>query len=187
MNSKIKLLGLAAAAALLQATAAHATLLDWSYTAADGTFGGGTFVGDQELGNPGAYDLTSATGSINGHTITGLSGYDGASNVVFPGARFPVDTVGFSVASDADDAFNIYQDAGSFDPDSPFSCGGANFCILGPGSVGPGDPVQALTSLSITIAPVSVPEPATWAMMLVGFGGLGATLRMRRRNAAATA
>jgi len=32
-----------------------------------------------------------------------------------------------------------------------------------------------------------VPEPATWAMMLVGFGGMGAVLRNRRRQGAAFA
>ena len=32
-----------------------------------------------------------------------------------------------------------------------------------------------------------VPEPATWAMMLVGFGGLGAVLRRARRTTAALA
>lgn len=32
----------------------------------------------------------------------------------------------------------------------------------------------------------SAPEPATWAMMLIGFGGLGAALRMNRRRAFAT-
>ena len=36
-------------------------------------------------------------------------------------------------------------------------------------------------NLSLTLT--SVPEPATWAMMLVGFGGLGAALRSRRRPA----
>ncbi len=33
----------------------------------------------------------------------------------------------------------------------------------------------------------SVPEASTWALMLVGFGGLGAALRSRRRLATATA
>lgn len=32
---------------------------------------------------------------------------------------------------------------------------------------------------------VSVPEPASWAMMLLGFFGLGAVLRTRRKNALA--
>jgi len=31
----------------------------------------------------------------------------------------------------------------------------------------------------------NVPEPATWAMMLIGLGGLGAALRLRRKPAAA--
>ena len=34
----------------------------------------------------------------------------------------------------------------------------------------------------VTAAPV--PEPATWAMMLVGFGGLGVAMRSRRRASA---
>jgi hypothetical protein len=38
-----------------------------------------------------------------------------------------------------------------------------------------------LTNVSLTL----VPEPATWALMLVGFGGMGAALR--RRPAAVTA
>jgi hypothetical protein len=37
------------------------------------------------------------------------------------------------------------------------------------------------------VASVAVPEPATWAMMLIGFGGLGAALRMNRRRAFAAA
>jgi hypothetical protein len=37
----------------------------------------------------------------------------------------------------------------------------------------------------VSVTPSAVPEPATWAMMLAGFGGLGAAARMRRRTAAA--
>ncbi len=40
-----------------------------------------------------------------------------------------------------------------------------------------------VTGVSLT----AVPEPATWAMMLVGFGGLGAALRISRRRTLATA
>lgn len=43
-----------------------------------------------------------------------------------------------------------------------------------------------LLSSGIIINP-GVPEPATWAMMLMGFGGLGAALRARRRQASAVA
>lgn len=38
-----------------------------------------------------------------------------------------------------------------------------------------------------TLAFQLVPEPASWAMMVLGFGGLGALLRARRRAPAATA
>jgi choice-of-anchor C domain-containing protein len=40
----------------------------------------------------------------------------------------------------------------------------------------------AIASISI-----AAPEPATWAMMLIGFGGLGAALRMYRRRTAVAA
>jgi hypothetical protein len=36
-------------------------------------------------------------------------------------------------------------------------------------------------SLTVTV----VPEPASWTMMILGLGGLGATLRGRRKLAAA--
>lgn len=38
---------------------------------------------------------------------------------------------------------------------------------------------------SVSVIGTGVPEPATWAMMLIGFGALGATMRTRRRTVAA--
>ena len=40
-------------------------------------------------------------------------------------------------------------------------------------------PVALLDNVSLTAA---VPEPATWGMMIVGFGAIGGTMRYRRRN-----
>lgn len=60
---------------------------------------------------------------------------------------------------------------------------GATGASFGEGSLGP-------TGYSIagdgTLKVPGVPEPATWAMILVGFGGLGAVLRRRRGQAAPT-
>jgi hypothetical protein len=41
-------------------------------------------------------------------------------------------------------------------------------------------PILRSVSLDVTPFSAPVPEPATWAMMLMGFGGLGAVLRRRR-------
>jgi hypothetical protein len=49
-------------------------------------------------------------------------------------------------------------------------------------------PVPPFTLISgVTFAPAAVPEASTWAMMLIGFGGMGVAAHQRRRRSAAVA
>ena len=45
---------------------------------------------------------------------------------------------------------------------------------------------DAFETANFSIMP-AVPEPATWAMMLIGFGGMGLTMRRRRNSQQALA
>lgn len=55
------------------------------------------------------------------------------------------------------------------------------------GYTGHGDAIYALDGRTQGFTTGGVPEPASWALMLMGFGGLGAMLRRRRQAGAATA
>lgn len=45
--------------------------------------------------------------------------------------------------------------------------------------------VNAADGLPFTLTITAVPEPAGWALMLIGFGGLGGALRLSRRRTSA--
>lgn len=45
--------------------------------------------------------------------------------------------------------------------------------------------IEVIDNITFDVADTVVPEPATWAMMILGFGGVGTILRGRRRLAAA--
>ena len=47
--------------------------------------------------------------------------------------------------------------------------------------------VQTFNQVDRSDLTAGVPEPATWALMILGFGGVGALLRRRRREAFAPA
>jgi hypothetical protein len=69
-------------------------------------------------------------------------------------------------------------------------CRGGSSCDFGhTGTFGFGDLPTGLSYssasgffLTANTHPGAVPEPATWAMMLLGFGAIGTTMRYRRRN-----
>ncbi len=129
-----------------------------------------------------AYTVTGITGSRNGIEITGLNyefpvNFGGPDQFLFL-TEAPFTDLGLSYNLSDGSFGNIYYSSGfsegiSFDlVTAPFGSE-AEYTLtnLRPASVGP-----------VTGA---VPEPATWALMMVGFGVAGATIRRQRKVQAA--
>jgi hypothetical protein len=66
-------------------------------------------------------------------------------------------------------AFGLYQ--------TSFVAGGTSDFLTFTGSAAPGDSSFALDAIT-----VAVPEPATWALMITGFGLIGFAMRRRRQD-----
>jgi hypothetical protein len=167
--------GALALAPIVANTSANATVYNFSYTSSSlGTFGFGTFT---TVDNSGPSLVTGVTGteSYNGvsDTITGVSNYAGAQDLLYyPGPPF-VDFSGISFATHSKGDFNIYYN----------NTNDANHGPLGTwvlSSVNDaGGNSDGLNPIDLVVTPV--PEPGTWAMMLLGFCGIG-FLAYRRRN-----
>lgn len=132
----------------------------------------GQFLIDSVTGNE-----STSGGSV--FELTGVSGYASADNLVTSSDPFvDFDGISFSelgVAGPANGlmaAINIFL-AGSSDPREALLSSSENTSGF-PDGLHPGVISGDFTT--------TVPEPATWAMMLTGFGGLGAMLRRRRAN-----
>ena len=146
----------------------------WISLSADGT--PGNDLTTYEL----TFDLTGFDASSA--SLSGLWGVDNEVemflNGVSTGNKLTGDVPGVVDQGD----FASFQALHAFTVNSGFQAGvnHLDFVVLDTG------PPTALRvdSLTGTANLASVPEPATWAMMLMGFGGLGALLRQRRRIAA---
>ncbi len=116
-----------------------------------------------------AYLVTSISGLLNGHAISGLpvGTFAGNNNLLYP-------TVG-----------GPYLDFG----DLGFTADGVDYNAFQGNSYGPiGYFLAASNIAGVFTSPISftlrdaVPEPATWGMMLVGLGAAGAAVRAARRR-----
>jgi len=177
----MKLTSILAGAAVLSiafAASAQAKVYDFSFTGTDVSGSGVITTADASATSA----VTSITGAVydsdvgvGGFDITGLSSYAGADNLLYPTAAPYVDFGGVSFTTNGGGDYN-------------FGLGGSgplglilNSSVFNPG----GYPVSAPGSVDISLNVAAVPEPATWAMMLMGFAGLGAAVRSRRGQAVA--
>ena len=170
------------AAAMLAATSASAATFLFSYSGTNATNGAFTATGTLTTTNTttlvngrAAYTITGITGTRNGAAITGLvpagTDFGGLStdNYLYVAAPYlTLSGFGFSVAGTGN-LFNPYY-LGSAYQEYVRNAAGAD--------------VQATPGITFTATPVTaaVPETATWAMMIAGFGMMGVALRTRRRS-----
>jgi hypothetical protein len=172
-------LTIAAVAAAMSATNASAAQFGFQFTTVSTLFGGaaqngsGVFTTSDtatKIDGRTAFAITGVSGQINNVAITGLT--PEATSLIptyyyfTEGATF---LNGTGVRFDAGDFKAIAFFAPDF-TDEP------RYRIRGNGTI-----LANVTATSSAIGPV--PEPATWAMMLVGFGMVGGAARYRRRAA----
>ncbi len=179
-----------ASMAILVATAAHAAdnfLIQLEDTAADGSIVGNTYQNGALIQSVTfcCEAVQAPYGLWNGATLS--ASFDNQFNFYEPGTNILSDTSEISGnAGDAFITFNFLSDSDS-GPSLVALPNGGHFDengqwqdIVFPGTVSNGDfyTIQMRSDLD-------VPEPATWALMLFGFGAMGLALRSHRRALAA--
>ena len=170
-----KRMGLIGAAAIAMMTTAPASAAVFDFNFSGTGFFGGALIGngtlttnDTSFVNPlngyTAQTITGITGTFNGSQITGLANVTGSNNLFYLTGPFFVDGNGLGFSTAAGAAVNLFVTNGT---NYRVNAGGLN---------------TGLVTASASAATPAVPEPATWAMMLIGFGAMGVSLRRRRRT-----
>lgn len=169
---------LAIAALLSLPNAASAAVYNFSFAPSQPLFGGpvfgsGTFTTSDTsmiIGGQTAFEIVSISGTVNGFAITGpvLASY---GNYFTTGAAF-LDGSGvkfFTEGSNGQNRVDFFnQSSNGMYRVNTFSPGSSEF----------------VTASSFEVV-AAVPEPSTWAMMILGFCGLGFMAYRRRQRAPA--
>lgn len=172
------------AALALSAVSANATSLFYNFTWSDafGSSAVGQIITDGTDGTAPSPNVTNVTGTQTVGAVTsaifGTSPYAVADNrfldpVGGSGQRFTISGVSYATLSLG--AFNMFWNGGNFDVSSNVDPGGY---------VSSGHPMDFRVGTAGLTSETAgaVPEPTSWALMIVGFGGVGATLRRRRQH-----
>jgi hypothetical protein len=152
----------------------------------------------EKFSNVSVVDLTTASGNLltNGDFGTGdLTGWTyaniygasfggvvqagcgaGGTNCWFDGAVQAYDAISQTIATNIGDTYEIsFNLNGGFSQDGLYHRLSTNGNITGTG----GNGIDVLAYAQAGLPPAGTPEPAAWALMLLGFGGLGAAIRRK--------
>jgi hypothetical protein len=155
----------------LLATSAKATVFDFTITSATGDVTDGQFT---TTGGPTDYDITNVSGELNGVAFSsGVNTYGDADNVLTPGGPLFADRAGIAFEAGGLD-YNIFNNG----------TGGKiySFCVSNVQLTCTGGDADGAPVATFTLGGVGTPEPAVWAMMLMGVGMIGCGLRFARRT-----
>lgn len=162
-----------AAAMLAGASAASAAQFEtWSTVNADGSFTGN--FGDTGITTStfsDTFDFTLPTGTSS-FTVNSTFTNNPANDINFTNVTF--NGQAFAILSTGQNEFRALNGV-------DVTAGGVQHLVVSGTSGGSGsyDGVISFSPLA------AVPEPAAWALMIMGFGGVGAMVRARRRLAVA--
>ena len=152
--------------------------------------------------------ITNGFAQLNdGNDCSKCSGADWTQIIInpdldFSDMKFALSLTGATDTTNAIDVYYLLAGGPTSDADNPanytllgqifpgtgnninFELSGANFngLMLQVASNQPDTTLGTLKQVSYEPAPGAVPEPATWALMLLGFGGIGTAIRRSRRR-----
>jgi hypothetical protein len=161
-----------AAAMLAGASGASAAqFTNWSPVNADGSFSGN--FGDTGISTPtftDAFNFTLPTG-MSSFTVNSTFTDNIANNIDFTSVTY--DGTAFNIVSTGQNEFQVLNGVG-------VTSGGVQHLVVSGTSGGSGSYDGVISFSRLT----AVPEPTAWALMIMGFGGVGGVVRSRRRQAA---
>jgi hypothetical protein len=169
------LFALAATACAALAAPASAAQYMFSFSGADLIKPGVTITGSgvfttsdiaTMVGGQTAFAITAITGMVDGSAIVAPTGFYGNYFTTGP-AVLDGSGVRFNTAAVNNISFFNQSSNGKYRVNS----------------IGSGKTAFVDTSFSAVTSPGAVPEPATWAMMIMGFGAIGLMARSDRRKA----
>lgn len=167
-----------AAFVLAMGSGAHAAQsITFTSPAADGSFSG--MFGDTGVSNaPGTNSFTDTftftlPAGVTSSTISSTFTSDPSNNIDFTSVT--LDGTPFTVGSTGQNEFQFLNG---------LSVNGLQTLVVAGTSGGNGSYSGAI-DFSLAGGAGAVPEPASWALMILGFGGAGALIRKRRRLALA--